>query len=158
MDSPDTHSPAPRWFERVLPMTAVAVALIGVAAILVPGFRDQLDLSTSRESQPYVELYFARSTAANGQAVCTTRGNKALVRFVVGSHLEKRQGVAYRVALDPNAKRTKTLRQVGSVRVTPGTSVEVAKWFPRPRGAYTVSVRLPALDQQLRAHCPGRRS
>ena len=156
-DAPDSR-PAPRWFERVLPMTALGVAVVGLAALLIPGLGDQAALSASRQPQPYVELYFAHSAAANGQAVCTAKGSKAYVRFVVGSHLEKRQAVAYRVVLTPVSKGVKAARAVGSVRVTPGTQAAVTKTFARPRGAYTVSVRLPALDQQLRAHCPGRRS
>lgn len=166
MDSHDTDAPdrgadakpAPRWFERVLPMTALGVAAVGIAALLIPGLGDQAALSTSRQPQPYVELYFAHSSAPNGQAVCTAKGAKAYVRFVVDSHLEERQAVAYRVVLAPAAKGAKTLREAGSVRVTPGTRAAVTRTFARPRGAYTVSVRLPALDQQLRAHCPGRRS
>jgi hypothetical protein len=139
-------------------MTAIAVALIALAALVSPAFRDQVELSTSRQAQPYVELYFARSASSTGQAVCTTKGAAARVRFVVGSHLDKRQGVAYRVSVDPAAKGQRTQRKAGSARVTPGTSVQVTKAFSVPRGGYTVSVRLPALDQQLRAHCPGRRS
>ncbi len=160
-DAPDREAeakPSPRWFERVLPMTALGVAVVGIAALLIPGFGDEAAVSTSRQPQPYVELYFAHSSAPNGQAVCTVKGAKAYVRFVVDSHLEERQAVAYRVVLTPATKGAKAARKVGSVRVTPATRATVTKTFARPRGAYTVSVRLPALDQQLRAHCPGRRS
>ena len=51
------------------------------------------------------------------------------------------------------------MRRAGTARVTPGTSFEVTKSFAVPRRqGYTVSVRLPAFDQQLRAHCSGRAS
>jgi hypothetical protein len=150
--------PNARWFQRVLPVTALAVALIGVAALLFPTFRDQVELSMSRQSQPYVELYFHRRAGKAAQVVCTTKGSTARVRFVVASHLDKRQAVAYRVSLVPTAKGAKAQRKAGSVRVTPSTAVEVRTSFVRPRQGYTVSVRLPALDQQLRAHCPGRPS
>ena len=149
--------PAPRWFQRVLPVTGLLVALVVLAALVSPAFRDEVALSTSRQSQSYVELYFARSAAPNGQAVCAGNGKSARVRFVIASHLEERQAVAFRVALDPDAKGKRTHRRVGSVRVTPGAAFEVRKSFARPRRGYTVSVRLPAFDQELRAHCPGRR-
>jgi hypothetical protein len=147
-----------RWFQRVLPVTALAVVLIGVAALLIPTFRDQVELSTSRQSQSYVELYFHRTGGKAAQVMCTTKGSTVRVRFVVASHLDKRQALAYRVLLVPTAKGAKAQRKAGSVRVTPGTAVEVGTSFVRPRKGYTVSVRLPALDQQLRAHCPGQRS
>jgi negative regulator of sigma E activity len=155
--APEQATPAPRWFERALPMTVLAVVLIGVAALLVPAFRDQVELSTSRQSQPYVELYFQRTPGRTAQAVCAAQGAAAQVRFVVASHLDDRQGVAYRIAVTPHGKG-KVQRRAGTVRVTPGTAVEVRKAFARPRGGYTVSVRLPALGEQLRAHCAGRRS
>ncbi len=104
-----------------------------------------------------MELYFARSAGPNGQAVCARKGKAARVRFVIASHLEERQAVAYRVSLDPAAKGKRTLRRAGSARVTPGAAFEVRKSFARPRRGYTVSVSLPAFGQQLRAHCPGRR-
>jgi hypothetical protein len=156
--APEQDTPAPtRWFQRVLPVTAVVAVLIALGALLVPSFRDQLRLSTSREHQPYVELYFARSTAPDGQAVCTIKGGSARVRFVVASHLDKREAVAYRVAVIPTARGARAQRRAGAVRVSPGNDVAVLKSFALPGKGYTVSVRLPALGQQLRAHCPGRR-
>ena len=157
MDTPENPAPAPRWFQRVLPVTGLALALVALATLLVPAFRDQMELSTSRQPEPYVELYFARSAAPNGQAVCTAQGGRAVVRFVVGSHLAKEQSVAYRVVVDPVAKGVPTSRARGSVRVDPGASAPVTKALVRPRRGYTVSVSLPALGQQLRAHCPGQR-
>jgi hypothetical protein len=154
---PVTPTPAP-WFQRVLPVTAVAVVLVGLTALLLPAFRNQVELSTSRRSQPYVELYFARTARPAGQAVCLTRGNRALVRFVVASHLPQRRVVTYRIAVDPAARSARAHRKSGSVRVAPGAAAEMGRAFIRPRGAYTVAVSLPALGQQLRAHCPGRRS
>jgi hypothetical protein len=158
VDTPETPAPAPRWFQRVLPVTGLAIVLVALAALVVPAFRDQVELSTSHQPEPYAELYFARSAAPNGQAVCTAKAGKAVVRFVIGSHLAKEQRVPYRVAVDPTAPDVKTSRANQSVRVTPGASVTVTKVFALPRKGYTVSVSLPALGQQLRAHCPGQRS
>ena len=159
-DAPEAETPdAPRWYQRVLPVSAAAVALVALVALVVPAFRDQVALSVSRQSQPYVELYFARSTAPNGQAVCTRKGSAVLVRFVIASHLERRQAVAYRVAVDPVGKRSRPMRKAGSLRVTPGTTPEVRASFVVPRRqGYTVSVALPVFDQALRARCPGRTS
>jgi hypothetical protein len=157
VDTPETPTPAPRWFQRVLPVTGLALALVALAALVVPAFRDQVELSTSRQPEPYVELYFARSAAPNGQAVCTAQSGKAVVRFVVGSHLPKEQSVAYRVVVDPVAKGVRSSRAAGAVRVAPGSSAAVTKALVRPRKGYTVSVSLPAQGQQLRAHCPGQR-
>jgi hypothetical protein len=163
VSSPDETAPeagaptTPRWFQRVLPVSGLLVALVVLAALVSPAFRDEVALSTSRQSQSYVELYFARSAAPNGQAVCAGQARSARVRFVIASHLGERQAVAFRVSLDPAAKGKRIHRRAGSVRVTPGAAFEVKKSFARPRGAYTVSVELPAFGQQLRAHCPGRR-
>ena len=157
MDTPETPTPAPRWFQRVLPVAGLALALVALASLVVPAFRDQVELSTSRQPEPYVELYFARSAAPTGQAVCTAHAGRAVVRFVIGSHLADEQPVAYRIAVDPVARSARTSRAAGSVRVVPGASAVVTKAFVRPRRGYTVSVSLPAQGQQLRAHCPGQR-
>jgi hypothetical protein len=139
-------------------VTGLAIVLVALAALVVPAFRDQVELSTSRQSEPYVELYFAHSAAPDGQAVCTAKAGKAVVRFVIGSHLAKEQPVAYRVTVDPTSPGARTSHAQQSVRVAPGASATVTKVFALPRKGYTVSVSLPALDQQLRAHCPGQRS
>jgi len=159
-DAPEQETPdAPRWYQRVLPVSAAAVVLLAIIAFVVPAFRDQIALSVSRQSQPYVELYFAPSTAANGQAVCTRKGSAVLVRFVVASHLDRRQAIAYRVTVDPVGKSARPMRKAGSGRVTPGTSPEVRSSFAVPRRlGYAVSVTLPAFGQELRARCEGRRS
>ena len=160
-DAPEQHAPAaPRWFQRVLPVTAIAVGLVALATLVVPAFRDQVELSVSRRPQPYVELYFARTPSpATAQAVCTRRGSSVRVQFVVASHLQREQTVAWRIAVAPDAKGARVQHRAGSVRTSPATSTEVRKAFTVPRRkGYTVSVRLPALDQQLRARCPGRHS
>jgi hypothetical protein len=67
--------------------------------------------------------------------------------------------VAYRVVVDPSAKGRRTLRKAGSASTSPGAPREVRKAFTLPkREPYTLTVTLPALHQQLRAHCPGARS
>jgi hypothetical protein len=151
--------PAPRWFQRVLPVSGLVLLVIALAALAVPAFRDQVKLSISRQQQPYVELYFARQTGPVAQAVCIRRGSTVGVRFVIASHLERSQAVAYRVSVDPVAKGQRTLRKAGTAHTFPKKYVEVRKAFTLPRrGGYTLTVNLTALDQQLRAHCAGQRS
>ena len=157
-DAPEQQPPdAPRWFQRVLPVTGLVILVIALAS-LVPAFRDQVKASVSRQPQPYVELYFARSVGPVAQVVCQRRGSAVGVRFVIASHLEKSKSVAWRVSVDPAGKGKRTLRKAGSAQTFPNKPTEVRKAFALPRGtAYTVSVALPALGQQLRAHCAGRR-
>lgn len=155
--SPPAATPAP-WWQRVLPVTLAVVLLLAVAGTLLPGFRHQLALSFTRQPVSYVELYFARATSTAPQTACVRKGGSVQVRFLVGSHLEKRQAVAYRVVVDPLTKGLPTRRQAASVRVAPGTVVSVTRTFAVPRReAYVVSVKLPAFDQELRGRCPARK-
>ena len=163
MDTTDDTSPAPdapaaaRWFQRVLPTTLLGVAVSGLAVLTVPGFRDQVELSVSRQPQPFVELYFAQPDPRDAQVVCARSGGSVRVRFVLTSHLVREEAIDYRVSVLPESA-TRAQREKGSVPVAPGASREVRTSFTVPSGqAYTVSVRLPALDQRLRAHCTGRR-
>ncbi|MCW2837641.1 MAG: hypothetical protein JWQ15_1755 [Marmoricola sp.] len=164
MDSPDHASasseasaPAP-WNRRVLPVTLVLVLAIGLAGAVVPSFRHQLQLSLTRQPTSYVELYFAAPTSGGARAACTRKGAQVRVRFVLKSHLERRQRVAYRVAIAPSTTGTRARRQAGSTPLGPGQSAVVRRSFTWPRGeAYVASVLLPELDQRLRVRCPGGR-
>lgn len=164
MDTPDrpepdsdTLMPAP-WYQRVLPVVLCVLVVIALAATLVPGVRHQLALSLTRQQVSYVELYFARPTSAGAQAACVRKGDSVRVRFVVQSHLARRQPVAYRVVVDPSRPGQRTRRQAGSVEVSPGKAVAVTRSFKVPRGAaYVLSVKLPTFDQQLRVRCPASR-
>jgi hypothetical protein len=165
VDTPDQTGPAPdappatRWFQRVLPTTALGLAILGLAVLVVPGFRDQVELSVSRQPQPFVELYFAQPAPHLPQVVCARHGDSARVRFALTSHLQRAQAVDYRVAVAPSLRGARTQREQGTVRVVPGESRDVTTSFTLRRGTgYTVSVRLPGLDQQLQARCPGRRA
>ena len=139
-----TEETRPRWWQRVLPVTALALALVALAALAVPGFRDQVRLSASHQPEPYVELYFAR--AADGtQLVCTSQ-----VRFTIASHLDEASDLAYEVTVD--GKTTQ-----GTATVEPGKTAEVHETAAH-QGAYDVSVLLPASGDKLSAHCPGGHS
>jgi hypothetical protein len=160
----DALMPAP-WYQRVLPVTLWVLVVIALAATLVPGVRHQLALSLTRQQVSYAELYFARPTSAGAQAACVRRGDSVRVRFVVQSHLARRQPVAYRVVVDPSTQDPSTQdpstqgqatrRQAGSAEVSPTKAVAVTRTFKVQRGAaYVLSVELPAFDQQLRVRCP----
>lgn len=165
MDSTDDTSPisaestTPRWFQRVLPVLAIGVAVVALAALLVPAVRDELALSTSRQPERYVALYFPRSATTGAPVTCVHRGGKVRVRFAVASHLERRAAVAYRVTVNPYEKGLRLRSRTGATPVSPSTTVLTRERLALPRGrGYTVSVSLPAFDQRLRAHCRGRSS
>ena len=142
----------PRWFQRVLPVTGLVLAVVALAALVVPSFREQVALSTTRQPQPFVELSFAGPTPAD---MCG-RGEPARVRFALVSHLEERRRLAYRVVVDPTGAPARTLK--GSIPVGPGRSRVVRAPVSAPDGErYTVTVRLPARHQQIRAHCSAGR-
>jgi hypothetical protein len=158
VDSPDPAGPAPatptRWFQRVLPTSLLGLLVVALGVLVVPGVRDQLSLSTSHRSEPYVELYFARP-AGGPPVACVRRGDRVRVGFVVASHLAKAERIGYRVIVAPVGKPARTMRKHGEVTAQPGQTHRVHPSFPLRRGQhYTVTVRLPALHQLLRARCP----
>ena len=53
-----------RWFQRVLPVTGLVLAVAALLALVFPGFREQVALSATHEPQRYVALSFGR--AADG--------------------------------------------------------------------------------------------
>ncbi len=146
----------PRWFQRVLPVTGLVLAAVALAALLLPAFRDQVALSTSRQPQPYAELYFTQTGRTD--AMCASS-----VRFTVTSHFERTRRLAYRVTVSPGADKKGTDKKgadkQGTVRLEPGRTrqVHVPVGIPAHQDS-TVTVRLPALDQLIRAHCSGTRS
>ncbi len=149
MDSVQTETPEPQesaapWYQRVLPVTGVVVLVIALAALVVPAFRDQVQASFSRQPDPYVELYFTRTPGPVAQAVCVRRGATVGVRFVIASHLERNQAVAWRAVVDP-AGKGKARGKAGTVGTTPGKFVEVKK-------AFAVPARAPAT--RSRSRCP----
>ena len=153
-----THRPT-RWYQRVVPVTTLALALVAIAAAVVPGFAAQLEESLTRQHASYVELYFDQPMAATTQTACQRRGPSVRVRFVVESHLRANQRIAYRVRLQPLGKDDPGLRQAGKLTVSPGEAAVVRRTFRLPTGRpYVVRVHLPALDQHLRIRCGAGRS
>lgn len=151
---PDSATPTSPWFQRVLPTSLLGVLVVALAVLLVPGVRDQVSLSVSHRPEPYVELYFLRPSSGH-PVTCVRRGHDVRVGFVIASHLEQTKTIAYRVAVAPTSEASRALRKKGAVRVDPGNARRVRPWFSLPPGhPYTVTIRLPAQDQLLRARCP----
>jgi len=145
-----------RWHHRVVPVTGIVLALLAVAALVSPGFRDQVVLSTSRQPQPFVELFFTQTAQyADAGSRCVRDGDSLGVAFTVASHLEAPDSLAFQVSVDP--ARDEGIQR-GVVDLDPGESRDVRTWVTAPDDrAQTVTVRLPDLDQELRARCPAAR-
>jgi hypothetical protein len=136
------------WFRRVVPVTALAVGLVAVLALLLPGFRHQLALSATHEPQRYVGLAFGRS-AAGTVMTCSRAAGDARVAFDVTSHLEDSLDVRFLLTVAGH-------RRTGSVTVAPGETVHVTRVVERlRRTAYEVHVALPGEDREVFAHCGG---
>lgn len=150
-------SRGPRWYHRVLPTTALGVAVVVGAALAVPGFRDQLALSVTHRPESYVELYFGAPAVPVRPTGCVRHGRSALVVFTVTSHLRDDASLPARVVVDP-AGPGRALHRNGKLPLAPGQAREVRVPFQvAPAKAYRVAVDLPSLGQSLRAHCAGRR-
>jgi hypothetical protein len=138
----------PRWWQRVVPMTGLAV-VGGVALVTLPGMGDQIDLSTSRQPQPFVELFLTTS----GDTVCAK--GPALVRFQVQSHLSDRQALTWTASLDPKGPG-KTRRATGELTLAPGQSaIRLVRLKAPGDRSHTVTVRLNDRPEMLRIHCRG---
>jgi len=147
----DADASAP-WYLRALPVTVLLAALVAAATLLIPGFRDEVARSTTRDSQPFIEMFFPQDRTG-APVVCTRDGENVRVRVVISSHLERRTWLGVRTSLlpanGPAAERT------GSILLSPGETAMVSHSFRRPDGASTVTVRLPARGQRLHARCTG---
>ena len=141
-----------RWWQRVVPLSGIAVVVLAVAAFALPGLDDEIELSTRRSPQPFVELSLANRPAA----VCADGSPR--VRFGVQSHLDRRRTLRYRVAVDPAGPDGRTVVDRGRLRLAPGRAARVRTAVPAPAGtAYDVTVRLENRPERLRIHCEGSR-
>lgn len=131
----------------MLPVTTLALGLITIAALASPGVRHQLELSASHRAEPYVELAFARPQSGP-PVVCSTSGGTPRVVFEVTSHLAGTEQLDYELVVG-------RVHEEGSVTVEPGETAQVTRFLGRSTRPYAVAVRLPSVDEELRAHCPG---
>ena len=143
-----------RWYQRTVPVVGLVLALVTLAFFLVPGFRHQVALSTSRQPDPFVELSFT-DTRNDNQMLCTGSATTATVHFSVASHLENRQWLAFQVGVAPAGRPEESVRRSVRDLVSPGEVRTFTEQVPRPAGAYDVIVRLPELGQRLHARCGG---
>jgi len=150
----DTENSTP-WYLRVVPTTALALVVLGALVLLVPGVRDQVRLSVSRQSQGVVELYFPTPVEGTEQA-CLRHGADVRVGFVLVSHLDHPERMGYRVALDPDARGARTVSHGAGLLTQPGTARTPVTRLAAPRtGGFTVSVSLPSQGEQIHVHCAG---
>lgn len=140
-----------RWWQRVVPVVGLGCLGVAVAAATVPGLAEEIELSTSRQEQSFVELFLTTSA----DTLCG--GEQAHVRFRVQSHLDRPRVLRHAITLDPS--RGPTTRRAVKVRVDPGEAHDAAVRIPTPEaGAYTVTVRLRGRPEVVRVHCPGEAS
>ena len=144
----------PRWYALAVPVTGLVLALVAVVALVIPGVRDQLALSLSRQPDPYVELSFTRP-GSGPQTLCHREKGTAVVRFGVASHLRRAKPIAYRVGVAPAGGKVHF--RDGKVRVATDRARAVVARFAVPAGPYRMAVRLPASEQKLWATCGGPR-
>lgn len=141
-----------RWYQRVLPVTVLATALVGLAALLVPAVRDQIELSATHRPEPYVALYFSRTTT--GQLVCAGDGDTTRVAVTVESHLAHAAQVRWIIGVGPAGGQRLTAVRRGTLALDAGETADLVRRLPRAARAQAVRVVLPDLGQGLRAHCP----
>ncbi len=145
-DTVRADEPRPRWYALAVPVTGLVLAVVAVAALVIPGVRDQVALSLSRQPDPYVELSFTRP-GTGPQTLCHREKGSAVVRFVVASHLRGAKPIDYRVGVAPAGGKVHF--RAGKVRVEPGTARAVVTRFAVPAGPYRMAVRLPSSEQQI---------
>jgi len=132
-----------------VPVTVVAAA----AGLAVVGFADgdEITLSTSRQSQEFVELALVRSV----DTVCGPRTVR--VPFAVTSHLEEPARLQWRLTVDAAGRPPPGVREPGAVLTAPAVTRGVRTRTDAPRGAYDVTVSLAGRPELIRVHCQGTR-
>lgn len=132
----------------MLPVTALAVGLVALVALVFPGAGRQLALSTTHVPQEYVALSFTRGDAGTVDA-CTRSGKDVVVSFTIDSELSDARNLEYVVTVG-DARRASTLV------VEPGESTRMTEVVRHPaKTSFDVSVRLPDVDREVHAHCGG---
>ena len=137
--------PSPRWWQRVVPVTLLAVVAVA-AALSLMDLGDELELSTSRRPQPFLELALTRTP----EKACGPR-----VGFEVTSHLEESRRIPWTVTVDPSGEERATVVARGAVRLPAGGVRSAVARVVAPPRPYDVVVRLQDRPELLRVHCQG---
>ncbi len=136
-------TPALRWYQRAVPMGGLAAVALAATLYALPD--DEVELSTTRQPQEFVELYLATKP----QAVCRTH----LLRFQLHSHLEERRTLDYRITVARGGEQ-QPVDAKGRVRLMPDRSKTVRTEVSAPsRSAYTVTIDLRGRPELIRIHC-----
>jgi hypothetical protein len=134
------------WWQRAVPVTGFAALAVTGALLMLP--EDQVEVSTSRSPQPFVELFLTHQPDKSCDA------DSATLRFRMVSHLQRTSTLRYRVAVDPAGSAKATVRERGKVRLDPGRTKTVRVDLPAtPSGAHDITLRLQQRPEQLRIHC-----
>lgn len=149
-EAPQPDPAGPRWWQRAAPTAVLAVLALTVAALALP--EEEIELSTSRKPQPFVELAMTRTAPE----VCA--GDRARVDFEVTSRLQDAQRLAWTVSTAPLGTTTHAAEERGAVRLRPGAARRVSVRMPTPPLPYDVTVRLKDRPELLRVHCRKERS
>lgn len=149
---PAEQAEAPRWYQRALPVTALAGLGIAAVALALPGLDDEIELSTSRQPQPFVEL-----SLSGAPAELCAGGDTPRVRFRVESHLPELRRIGYTITVTTQGREVS--REGAKLRIGPGQAKSVWTQVAAPAASpYTVSVDLRNRPETVRVHCPGGRA
>jgi hypothetical protein len=147
--TPDEGARGPRWWQRVVPVAGLALVMAAAAAFALPGLEDELELSTSRQPQPFVELFLSGPPAR----LCA-RGDAPYVRFGVKSHLPELRRIGYTISVRATGRVVS--RKAARIRIGPGKATSVRTRVTAPAAApYAVTVNLRHRPETVRVHCPG---
>ncbi len=147
-EDPAEQAGSPRWYQRALPVTAIAGLGLAAVALALPGLDDDIELSTSRQPQPFVELFLSAPPAE----LCDG-GDAPRVRFRVVSHLEELRRIGYTISVTSQGREVS--REVAKLRIGPGQAKSVWTQVAAPDAPYTVTVDLRNRPETVRVHCPG---
>lgn len=135
---------------RVVPVVCVLALVCTIAIIASPALRRQLDLSLTRQPDPYVEMYFADVAAARS---CHSVHGATHLRVRVASHLTAPARLRYRARVVASGVRRDGQAVTGRVATTPGEASTFTTTLHVPRRAYSVRVALVGRPVQLIVHC-----
>lgn len=142
-----------RWWQRAVPVTALVALAVAAGVLALPD--EEIELSTSRQPQEYVELSLDQRTGA----VCAGRRDRPrALAFRLVNRTGGTRTLRYRVGIDPAGPAAEQVRRRGRVRLASGEESAVRlQVAATPTRAHTVTVRLAQRPEQLHVHCRAKR-